>query len=347
MNKSTIPSHLPRIEFYITNVCNLNCDNCNRLNNYSFTGHQLWKDYADIYTSWAEKVTFDSISILGGEPTLNPSLLEWIKGLRKLWPDSELRITTNGTRLPFIWNTLYPVLLEYNASVSITTHNRDRHKEIEEYLLNSEIFLYPFKYKFDSNQTEWVNAYNICKSESWPTVSSIDDFQNLPLDIQEECTNVHHIDPFTFLKNSGNYSITDNNGVSISFGYAENFVTAPLRYAGDNVFQVYDSDPNEAHSACISKHCHNFIKGKLYKCHHVGLLPDFMNQFQVNITDEDRQLLLSYDPLTPDQDQDTINKFISNMESKIPQCKLCPSVLENNYFQSGTKKIKIIKKQNN
>ena len=35
-------------EFYITNVCNLNCTECNRFNNYHFSGHQRWDDYSDV-----------------------------------------------------------------------------------------------------------------------------------------------------------------------------------------------------------------------------------------------------------------------------------------------------------
>ena len=36
---------IPNIEFYITNVCNIACPQCNRFNNWNFKGHQIWKDY--------------------------------------------------------------------------------------------------------------------------------------------------------------------------------------------------------------------------------------------------------------------------------------------------------------
>lgn len=38
-----------KVEFHITNVCNLNCSACNKYNNYFYSGHYLWDDYKDFY----------------------------------------------------------------------------------------------------------------------------------------------------------------------------------------------------------------------------------------------------------------------------------------------------------
>jgi organic radical activating enzyme len=72
-------------EFYITNVCNLNCFNCNRFNNFDFKGYQKWSDYKEIYTQWAQHVKLQRVTILGGEPLLNPTILDWIDGINGLW----------------------------------------------------------------------------------------------------------------------------------------------------------------------------------------------------------------------------------------------------------------------
>ena len=37
-------NRLDYCEFYITNVCNLSCNGCNRFNNYKFRGFQRWED---------------------------------------------------------------------------------------------------------------------------------------------------------------------------------------------------------------------------------------------------------------------------------------------------------------
>jgi hypothetical protein len=87
----------PVVEFYITNVCNLSCRGCNRFNNYNFKGHQLWADHATAYEAWAKRLDLPRITIIGGEPTLNPDLELWAMNLRRLWPDAVIMVQTNGT----------------------------------------------------------------------------------------------------------------------------------------------------------------------------------------------------------------------------------------------------------
>ena len=58
--------YVPNIEFYITNVCNLACPQCNRFNDHAFTGYQKWSDYEAEYTDWATKIRLQKVCILGG-----------------------------------------------------------------------------------------------------------------------------------------------------------------------------------------------------------------------------------------------------------------------------------------
>lgn len=88
---------IPLIEIYITNVCNLTCRGCNRFNNFKFTGHYFWNDYAAEMEQWAQRLDPETISIMGGEPTLNPELETWVANLRRLWPETHIMIQSNGT----------------------------------------------------------------------------------------------------------------------------------------------------------------------------------------------------------------------------------------------------------
>jgi uncharacterized Fe-S cluster-containing radical SAM superfamily protein len=106
-------------EFYITNVCNLTCPNCNRYNNLDFTGHYY---YDPIYEEWAKRINLKKFSILGGEPTLNPHLGDWIRGARKCWPDAEAWLVTNGTYLSKC-KDLDNLVVENNIIVVISVHN--------------------------------------------------------------------------------------------------------------------------------------------------------------------------------------------------------------------------------
>jgi len=87
-----------KVDFYITNVCNLTCKDCNRFNNHKFTGWQNWADYEQDYERWSQLVELTAITIMGGEPFLNPSLAAWVTGLNRIFGIS-VEILTNGTRL--------------------------------------------------------------------------------------------------------------------------------------------------------------------------------------------------------------------------------------------------------
>lgn len=111
---------LDKVEFYITNVCNLNCDQCNRFNDYKFSGWQRWSDYEAIHQRWAKLVDIKHVVILGGEPLLNPSINEWILGLANLWK-RPVQILTNGTRLNHTPG-LYETLLSWASAPNIAKH---------------------------------------------------------------------------------------------------------------------------------------------------------------------------------------------------------------------------------
>ena len=111
-----------------------------------------------------------------------------------------------------------------------------------------------------------------------------------------------------------------------------------------NKLSLNNSDPAEALAVCYSKQCHQFIKGKLHKCGPVGILRDFVQQFDVGATVEDIALINSYAPAEASWDQESLDKFATGLRNSevIPQCKFCPSKMdEAKPFVAGPKKVKI------
>lgn len=141
--------HIPSIEFYITNVCNLTCEGCNRFNNLKFKGWQDWADYADVYREWGKHVTFNKIVILGGEPLLNPSLVKWITGLSSIWPRVPIQILTNGTRLGHHLD-LIDICLSGIAWIGVSMHHNDYRDELFE---NIHKFFQGRPYKLYESET--------------------------------------------------------------------------------------------------------------------------------------------------------------------------------------------------
>lgn len=131
----------------------------------------------------------------------------------------------------------------------------------------------------------------------------------------------------------------DVNGVEVILDWTQSFVSSVIDIVDNKLTMNYDSDAKEAHDNCGFKNCHQMYKGKLYKCPLISVLPEFLNQFDVVMSDSDRMLAYSYQPLSASND---VSKFINDIDKPIPQCKFCPSKYSKHDFVGTDKKIKII-----
>ena len=116
MTQTKVP--LEYAEFYITNVCNLACRNCNRFNDQDFRGRYDFD--ADLYEPWSRRLDLHRLAILGGEPTYHPGLISWVEGLTRLWPDTYRMLITNGTRLDY--PGLHQALAQLEWELEINLH---------------------------------------------------------------------------------------------------------------------------------------------------------------------------------------------------------------------------------
>jgi uncharacterized Fe-S cluster-containing radical SAM superfamily protein len=258
---------LPYAEFYITNVCNLTCQNCNRFNNYHFTGWQDWADYADVYAQWSKIVDIETPVILGGEPLLNPTFVEWLYGVKKLWPHRHWRVTTNGTRLGHV-RGLYECLQKTESWVELSLHDERQRPELTKIV--TDFLVNPV-----AEQLEFGTRYQ------------------------------------------------DTNGVTVVIYPQTNFSTTTITKTNRG-FGIHNSDPEKAHAICGMRECHHFIKGKLYKCGVVGILPEFVKQHSFDITQSDLELMNSYQASNPTDSVKTVDDFFAQIKNPIPQCKFCP-----------------------
>jgi organic radical activating enzyme len=128
---------IDRLEFYITNVCNLTCSGCNRYNNYKFSGWQSWDEAEPVLTQWSKKIEIRHPVILGGEPLLNPDISKWITGIRRLWPEhSGVQVQSNGTRIDRV-RDLYDALDPKEGNwIGISIHNHEDRDEIFDRIRN-------------------------------------------------------------------------------------------------------------------------------------------------------------------------------------------------------------------
>lgn len=288
------PYTLKYAEFYITNVCNLACPGCNRFNNYKFKGFQRWHDYQEQYEKWAELINIEAIGILGGEPLLNVDFVQWLNGIRRLWPRVFVKVVTNGfylNRVPDLYDNFKN---KKNLELWVGIHNPDHQT-----LINQEL----------------------------------DKFLVQPIK-----RTLHNDDPYQAYE-----LLVDANGVTVKLEYNWWFHQGALIQNQDNTFSLHNSDVQQAHDICHMKTCHHFIKGKLYKCGIVALLPEFVEQNKFQISDEDMDLLHSYQPLTLEHSEQQKKHFIDHLGDAIPQCKFCPSQYHGQQIAAQEKKMIFVK----
>jgi organic radical activating enzyme len=276
-----------KVDFYITNVCNLTCNNCNRFNNYNFKGWQSWHDYQKTYQQWGELIRLNAITIMGGEPFLNPTLKDWVSGLNKIF-NIEVQILTNGTRFSHVAD-LYTALVtpvgknQARNHIGVSLHNTNDWASMKDDILN--FLQHPVK------QYEKNHANNTWGSD---------------------------------------WLFIDKNQVQINVYTVNQFVQSSVLQLGPGRFSLYQSDPVAAHKDCsfAKWKSYHFIKGKLYKCGPVALMPEFDLQHKFEITEQQREILHSYRPLDVDNFTKYHKEFFDNLNNPISQCQFCPENLE-------------------
>lgn len=132
-------------------------------------------------------------------------------------------------------------------------------------------------------------------------------------------------------------TVVDRNGVEVKVEHNWWFHQGSL-LRNEQGFYLHNSDPHKAHENCHMRHCHHFIRGELYKCGVVALLPEFDQQYSINMDTNDRDLMHSYSPLKATDDFDTKSRFISDLPNMIAQCKFCPETYHGDKIFAQKKK---------
>ena len=82
-----------------TQACNLSCEGCTNYSDLVHKGYVPWQEMKQDLTEWLDVIDIPDFGIIGGEPLLNPEILDWLDGIRTLMPNAQIRFTTNGMLL--------------------------------------------------------------------------------------------------------------------------------------------------------------------------------------------------------------------------------------------------------
>ena len=123
MNSHTDPILVNNVDIHVINSCNLKCLGCNHLADFGYGGPFTAEELIAWITPWKERLDFKRISLMGGEPLLNPQLKNICIGYRNLFPPkkTKLRIITNGIQIiKCPW--LKELIQEYHVHVQASLH---------------------------------------------------------------------------------------------------------------------------------------------------------------------------------------------------------------------------------
>jgi organic radical activating enzyme len=123
------PKQEPRpvsfIELHVAHACNLTCESCSHYSNHAHKGILGLAQAESWLRAWSKRITLEELNLLGGEPTMNPHLSEFVVLARKHWPAAHIRIITNGFflhRHPELPSTLEA---DGNASLALSVHHNE------------------------------------------------------------------------------------------------------------------------------------------------------------------------------------------------------------------------------
>ena len=116
---------MPFLETMITQVCNLSCLGCTNYSDLKHTGYVSWQQGSEWIQKWLTRIDIADFGIMGGEPLINPECRDWLIGVRRLLPQSQIRFTTNALLLERHWDLLGLMHDLGNVSFKITVHVND------------------------------------------------------------------------------------------------------------------------------------------------------------------------------------------------------------------------------
>jgi len=105
--------------------CNLNCRGCNNFCDHNISGKRSIEDLKQDFINWKDKINPARLQIMGGEAFLHKDLEKIIRSARKNFPNTDLRLFTNGLLLEKHVE-IKEVLKETDCMLTISIHSNEK-----------------------------------------------------------------------------------------------------------------------------------------------------------------------------------------------------------------------------
>jgi Radical SAM superfamily/4Fe-4S single cluster domain len=112
-----------QVEYHISSVCNFTCVGCSHFSEEGHAGRATVQSFKDEVGPWSKRLAPQYLLLLGGEPTLNPDLVEIVEECGRTW-DKEVKkiLVSNGWFLHKFPN-LPKMLKSTNTRLDLSIHH--------------------------------------------------------------------------------------------------------------------------------------------------------------------------------------------------------------------------------
>jgi MoaA/NifB/PqqE/SkfB family radical SAM enzyme len=132
MNLNNTKQFLKRLDVNVAYACNIQCRGCISLSDFDRRGVVTNQEINSWLEYWSTGLDIETITLFGGEPLINPELIEICKTIRKHYPAATIRLITNGYLLtnfdPGVWFEFEPF------EIQVSIHRLDHVAHINQQL---------------------------------------------------------------------------------------------------------------------------------------------------------------------------------------------------------------------
>ena len=156
-----------RLDIMIAYSCNVSCQGCISVSDIARDGVATLDDIKSWLEHWQPWLEPEVTVIFGGEPCLHPNLFEICSSIRQTWPNTLIRLITNGYLLdnffPGTWFDFEPF------EIQVSIHRQDHESHVNQRIKKILSYRHDWKVqqhgKNDHKQIEWRSGqFSIYKS---------------------------------------------------------------------------------------------------------------------------------------------------------------------------------------
>ena len=185
---------IPALEFHLAHGCNLSCQQCSHYSNFQIAGKLPTIEDAEAdYAKWSHRLKPRRFALLGGEPLLNPQVVQHIQLARQHWPNSDLMLVTNGFFL-HRFPEMPAVLVDTNCRLEVSQHG-SHHQYIKRfYEVKRLVWRWReqnpgIQIKVRQSHRGWMRQYNVVDGKPMPLDCKPE--AAFKVCMQKTCTQLH------------------------------------------------------------------------------------------------------------------------------------------------------------